>query len=138
MPSPESSEPAKRIANQWSVDPRFSPPDYAPNNLFIDALQAFIIDPQLFRHVASQIGVDCVGLFHHLVKHLLPHRIQEVQRNRLFVAVKRLEVHIIFAFFERRGNVSCNVAFRSGVLDLDDFRAQVGQHERTKGSCAEL
>ena len=89
-------------------------------------LELVVGDADLLGHITAQVGVHSVAGADEVFEHRSPARGRKIERERSFVAIEALEEQRVLALVVRR-DVAADVAAHTGVLDLDDIRAEVGQ-----------
>jgi len=86
-----------------------------------------IIEPELGGKIAAQIVENDIAGLDQLEQHLAPFRVFQVERKAALVAVKRFVEMAVARAEKMRPDIAPDVAAVLEVLDLDDFRAEVGK-----------
>src|SRR5579863_9075776 len=97
------------------------------DNLRVDGGQRGVIETKLDRQITAQIVEYGVGGLQQIEKDLFAVGLFEVERDRLLVAVERLEEMAVVLAEEIRTNLAADVAALARVLDFDDLGAEIGE-----------
>src|SRR5207253_4500747 len=95
----------------------------------IDLTQQFVPQAELLHGTGAEILYDNVAAADHSQEQLAVVSIFEVQRDALFAAIQGSEIRRLTV--DERIEASRIVA-SSGMFDLDDPRAHLGQHHRAE------
>ena len=112
--------------------------DMQADHAWVDRFQAGIIEPELFRLVAAQIVDDGVGGSRQPAKGRLPRFRLQVERDAFLVGAPALEILAVIIAQQVGANAPARIAAGSGVLDLDDVGAKIGQEHGSVRRGAEL
>ena len=94
----------------------------------IDFFQFRVTNAELFHRSRPIVFEHDIGLFDHFAEQIDFLGALEVERNRALIAV---QTHEVGAFLADERAESARIIADAGRFDLDDIRAEIGQHHRT-------
>src|SRR5215470_15283583 len=109
----------------------------AAHDARVHALEGLVGQAETGREIAAHVIEEGVRNLDQIVQHRAPGLMLQVEGERLRATVEGLEVERVL-LVEIGRNVARAVAAHRGVLDLDDLRAQVGQHLGAERAGSEL
>src|SRR5215470_15999504 len=109
----------------------------AAHDARVHALEGLVGQTEAGGEIAAHVIEEGVRDLDQIVQHRAPSLVLQVEGERLRATVEGLEVERVL-LVEIGRNVARAVAAHRGVLDLDDLRAQVGQHLGAERASSEL